>query len=244
MNEGVALSSAPFVGLMIDGARIATPGVVSLALQALRGFDCAVVATIGFHLGPAMQKWAGLIGYDQRVEDDLLDSVAWPENGYRLFEIAALTGVNWAGWFGPMGESNLIFLNRETHDALGGFDEGFDLPGGELANLDFYARAAEVPGSTLISLFGEATFHQIHGGTLSSAPQERMQAEVQRYRARYEARRGRPFSSSMRVPLLFGHPRRESAGCIAEMLRTDRPGPAVPPDPAILHTKNIQRTAK
>lgn len=229
INYGIALSQAPNVGVMIDGARIASPGIVALALQALQKFNRAIVATIGFHLGPAMQKWAPMTGYDQYVEDALLDEIGWPGNGYRLFDISALTGVNWSGWFGPMGESNLIFLSRSMYEEIGGFDEAFDLPGGELANLDFYRRAAEAPESTLISLFGEATFHQIHGGTLSSASEAQIRSEVKLYRDRYEARTGQPFRPSIRLPLLFGYPRPEISGCIAEIFRPGRPGPAEPP---------------
>jgi glycosyltransferase involved in cell wall biosynthesis len=229
INLGVAASSAPYVGIMIDGARIATPGCVELALDALERFDRAVVATIGLHLGPTQQKWAAQTGYDQTVEDRLLDQISWATDGYRMFEIGALTGTNWKGWFGPMAESNLIFLSRAMYDEAGGFDEGFDLPGGELADLDFYNRATDLPDSTLISLFGEATFHQIHGGTLSDSSEERIQAEVQHYKDRYLARTGKPFPFSHRVPLLFGYPRPEIAGCIAEIHRPDRSGASAPP---------------
>lgn len=204
INHGVSLARAPFVGVMIDGARIASPSIVHLTSLALQKFDRAVVATIGFHLGPAMQKWAALTGYNQQVEDELLNKIGWPDHGYRLFEISSLTGVNWAAWFGPMGESNLIFLSRALYEEAGGFDEFFDLPGGELANLDFYRRAADLLGSTLISLFGEATFHQIHGGTMSSATHEQMMTEVQHYRERYETRTGRPFKTSNRTPCSSG----------------------------------------
>lgn len=229
INLGVSLARSPYVGVMIDGARIASPGIVNLALLALQKFERPIVATIGFHLGPAMQKWANITGYSQTAEDDLLAAINWQENGYRLFEHSSLTGVNWSGWFGPMGESNLIFLERAMFQAMGGFDEGFDLPGGELANLDFYRRAADTPGSTLVSLFGEATFHQIHGGTMSSATHEHMAAEIQRYRKRYEARTGQPFKTSSRMPLVFGYPRPELSPVVADIHRPDRPGPATPP---------------
>lgn len=39
INRGVALSKTPFVGIMIDGARIATPGVIALALHCLRRYS-------------------------------------------------------------------------------------------------------------------------------------------------------------------------------------------------------------
>ena len=229
INRGVAMARGCDVGIMIDGARIATPGTVALALQALSRFDRAVVATIGYHLGPAMQTWAAETGYDQAAEDALLDSIGWPAAPYRLYEIGVLTGVNWSGWLGPMAESNLIFLSREMYDEAGGFNERFDLPGGELANLDFYTRATDLPGSTLISLFGEATFHQIHGGAMSSRSGHEIPGEIDTYLERYRAIRGEEFRFSTRVPLLFGRPRPEIMASLAESCRPDRPHPSTPP---------------
>lgn len=216
VNRGVAMARAPFLGIMIDGARIASPGAIALALSALERFDRAVVATIGLHLGPAMQTRAAETGYDQDVEDELLASVDWRTNGYRLFEISVLTGVNSYGWLGPMGESNLLFLSREMYDQIGGFDPRFDIPGGGLVNLDFYNRATEREGTTLISLFGEATFHQIHGGVMSSNPAETVPQQVEIYKDQFRAIRGVPFTFSQRVPMLMGSPRPETYKCLAE----------------------------
>ncbi|WP_158767315.1 glycosyltransferase family 2 protein [Terricaulis silvestris] len=214
INAGVAMARAPFVGIMIDGARIASPGVLMLAIQALKGFNRAVVATIGLHLGPAMQTRAAETGYNQQVEDALLASVPWRENGYKLFEVSVLTGVNTAAWFGPMAESNLIFLSRAMYEEAGGFDPRFDIPGGGIANLDFYNCVGGLPGATLISLFGEATFHQIHGGVMSSRPAETIADEVQRYMAQYHGIHGKAFQFSQQIPLLLGQFRPEVAACI------------------------------
>lgn len=229
INQAVAQARGHYVGIMVDGARIASPGILHLACQALEKFDRTIVATIGFHIGATMQKWAAQTGYDQAVEDALLKKLSWRQNGYRLFEAAALTGVNWQGWFGPMAESNLLFLSREMYAETGGFDPGFELPGGELCNLDFYNKASSLPESTLVSLFGEATFHQIHGGAMSSLEGEHTQKEVQRYMERYRARHGQPFQFSQRSPLLFGQFRPELKACLAEVCRPDRPLPSAPP---------------
>jgi glycosyltransferase involved in cell wall biosynthesis len=237
INHGVSVSRGSFVGIMIDGARIASPGAISLALDALQRFDRAVVATIGFHLGPAMQTWAVRTGYDENVEDNLPNSIGWPDNGYQLFSISALTGVNNYGWLGTMAESNLIFLSRDMFDEINGFDVQFDLPGGELANLDFYNRATSLPNSTLISLFGEATFHQIHGGVMSSKPGENVVAEVTRYKDRFLAIRGLPFEPSTRTPTLYGPPRHELFPCLENICRTDRLSPGETPTRIQLDTR-------
>lgn len=209
INHGVALSKAPFVGLMIDGARLATPGVIALAMQCLGRFERAVVGTVGFHLGPAVQMESVGHGYNQAVEDELLGRSDWRNQGYRLFEISALAGSSPTGWLGTLNESNLLFLSRALFDELGGFDEQFTLPGGGFVNLDFYRRACELPNSLLITLLGEATFHQVHGGAITNQPAAELPQRLQTYGEEYRRIRGFYHDNPTRPPLLFGHARPE-----------------------------------
>lgn len=209
INRGVTLARAPWVGVMIDGARIATPGVVALALQCLERFERAVVGTVGFHLGPDTQMYSLRHGYNQTIEDELLARVKWQTHGYRLFEIGSQAGSSPLNWLGTINESNLIFLPRALFDELHGYDERFALPGGGIVNLDFYRRACDLPNSTLITLFGEATFHQVHGGAITNQPASELPRRLQTYGEEYLRIRGVPFERSDRQPLLFGHARPE-----------------------------------
>lgn len=244
INRGVALSKAPFVGIMIDGARMATPGVIALAMQCLGRFERAVVGTVGFHLGPDVQMQSIGHGYNQAVEDELLASIDWRNQGYRLFEIGALAGSSPKGWLGSLNESNLIFLSRALFDELGGFDEQFNLPGGGLVNLDFYRRACELPNSLLITLLGEATFHQVHGGAITNQPAAELPQRLRTYGEDYQRIRGFYHESPTRPPLLFGHARPEiipwlhKAGDFEIRSRSQtsivpQPGEVIPP-PAIM----------
>lgn len=210
INRGVALSKAPFVGIMIDGARIATPGVIALALKCLRGFEQAVVGTVGFHLGPDTQMQSIRHGYNSVLEDELLSSIDWPNNGYRLFEISALAGSSSTSWVGTINESNLLFLSRKLFDMLEGFDERFSLPGGGIVNLDFYRRACELPNSTLLTLLGEATFHQVHGGAMTNQPASKLSQRLQACDEEYRRIRGTYFAKAARMPMLFGPIRPET----------------------------------
>lgn len=209
INRGVALSKAPFVGIMIDGARLATPGVVALALQCLQGFSRSVVGTVGFHLGPDVQMQSICHGYSAAIEDELLNSIDWRNNGYRLFEISALAGSSPTGWLETINESNLLFLSRPLFDELRGFDEQFSLPGGGIVNLDFYRRACDLPNSTLINLLGEATFHQVHGGAMTNQPASELPQRLQACDEEHRRIRGAYFEKSLRIPLLFGSVRPE-----------------------------------
>src|SRR6201999_4654756 len=86
-------------------------------------------------------------------------------------------------------ESNALFLRRSTYQRMGGFDPAFDIPGGGLLNLDFFIRCLE-RDSPLVMLFGEGTFHQIHGGASTGAPAE--MDRFQQWAAQYQRIRGQP----------------------------------------------------
>lgn len=167
-NLGIEMADADFVGLWIDGARLASPGLLARALLGQRLSDRPVVATLGWHLGPARHMDAQEVGYDQAAEDTLLGALDWERDGYRLFSAATLAGSSARGWFAPMGESNALFMTKPTWQELGGLDERFELPGGGLSNHDLYRRACEMDDAQLVVLLGEGTFHQIHGGAATS----------------------------------------------------------------------------
>lgn len=164
INSAVQLSHANYIGILIDGARMLSPGVIKYSLLAFELFEAPVISTLGCHIGLTPQQISSSHGYTQVLEDALLDSVNWQANGYKLFDISCLAGSSQYGIFAPLVESNALFLTRSTFDQLGGFDEAFISPGGGLANLDFYQRAQLLPNIQPISLLGEASFHQYHGG--------------------------------------------------------------------------------
>jgi len=99
------------------------------------------------------------------------------------------------GWFGPITESNALFLRKVDWNALGGYEERFDLPGGGLVNLDTFIRATELPGAQLVVLLGEATFHQLHGGVATNSKPEDMDRDFQMWARQYESIRGYPWTA-------------------------------------------------
>jgi hypothetical protein len=189
VNEGLAATSAPLVGVWIDGARLASPGLVQACLAAARRHPRAVVAPLNWQLGPKRQYLSGEEGYDQTREDALLASIDWPADGYRLFEIATCEVRDPPT--GPLLESNALFLSRTLWDELGGYDESFTEPGGGMVNPDTLTRALAQPGTQLIRIVGEATFHQIHGGLSTSSIASAVNA-VKAGSQAYFRRRGRP----------------------------------------------------
>lgn len=205
VNFGVRQAQGEMVGLMVDGARILSPGIVRHALRALKAYTVPLVSTLAWHLGPDVQARSIPEGYNADVEDRLLAQANWAGDGYRLFTIAALADSSKQGWFMPINESNCLFLLRKTFDQLSGFDERFDEPGGGFVNLDFYWRACELPETELIILLGEGSFHQVHGGIATNAPGELHREKHQRWSAQYEQIRGYPYRSPQKEPDYWGH---------------------------------------
>ena len=167
-NLGIEMAESDFVGLLIDGARMASPGLLARALLARRLAPRVIVATLGFHLGDGRHMDAAGAGYDQAAEDALLAQSGWEHDGYGLFAISTLAASSARGWFAPMGESNGLFMAKSMWQELGGLSEQFTLPGGGLSNHDLYRRACELEDVELVVLLGEGTFHQIHGGAATS----------------------------------------------------------------------------
>jgi glycosyltransferase involved in cell wall biosynthesis len=169
VNRGLREARGKLVGVLIDGARMVTPGVLDACRRAACLYPRPIVATLGFHLGFEHQSTSIPKGYSREVEDRLLKSIGWPEDGYRLFEISVLNASCARGWFRPIAESNVLFMPAAMWNELGGYSEAFQLAGGGLVNLDLYERALALPGTQLVMLLGEGNFHQVHGGVASNA---------------------------------------------------------------------------
>jgi hypothetical protein len=224
INFGLWRARGRLIGVMIDGARLASPGLLAGALLAARLHARPVISTLGFHLGPAEQMKSVLAGYDQREEDRLLAEAGWTEDGYRLFDISALAGSSAGGWFLPIAESNALFMPRALWRELGGFDEGFAAPGGGFANLDIYVRACELPASQLITLLGEGTFHQVHGGIATNAPV----SPWDQFHEEYRRLRGKDVAPPAREPIYVGRAPLQALRVIEESARLARERGAPP----------------
>lgn len=205
----IALEEAvgEIVCLMIDGAHILTPGIFRMALACYAAFENPVVATRYFWMGPAAQNESIADGYDKLVEDQLLQSINWPEDGYRLYEIGTplRAGDEKISWLNRMFESNCLFMKRSLFQEQGGADERFDLPGGGFINLDIFNRAIDAPGVTAAQLIGEGCFHQLHGGTTTNVSTRERDARLDKYRQQFEEIRGHDDVITKKVFYYFGH---------------------------------------
>ena len=216
-NVGVDLADGAAVGLIVDGARIASPGLLAHVRLALRVAARPIVTAPAYHLGAVRHMDAHAAGHDQQAEDRLLDEIDWPSDGYRLFEIAILAASSGRGWFGPMGESSALFLPRPLWNELGGLDERFSLPGGGLVNHDLYRRVCSLRQAQLIALLGEGTFHQFHGGAATSR-----RVTWNDMNEEYKTLRHEPYRPPPTEPLFLGHVPPSALSHVEESLRLAR----------------------
>lgn len=203
LNFGYEESRAPFVGLIIDGARMVTPRVIEYALLGQKLFEHPLVAVPGYHLGPEEHHRNVSAGYDEKVEAQLLEQIDWKNDGYGLFEIACFSGANDKGYLSPMLECNCMFTTRESFEKIGRADERFDLPGGGSVNIHVYHALAGLPESRLVVLPGEGSFHQYHGGVTTAEISDREEV-LQSHRLQLRAINGGTFEGRHREPLLLG----------------------------------------
>ena len=213
VNVAADTAAGDALAISIDGARMLSPGVIAGLLAGLRMFDNPVVATLAWHLGPKVQNESVAEGYDRLAEDNLLASIDWRGDGYELFRIAVLAASSGSGWFCPASESNCLAVPRNAWDALGGFDERFVSLGGGFVNLDFYRRACQRAG-VLVTLLGEGTFHQVHGGVATNATWDRHPAAA--FHAEYLAIRGIPFAPPVCERVYLGSVPPQARACLAE----------------------------
>jgi len=192
LNRGVRLAAGHTIVFMIDGAHVLTPGVLRFGMAGLSTYEPAIVVTQQWYVGPGQQPDAMIAGYDQTYEDALFDEIQWPLDGYRLFDIGHFIGDR--DWFDGLWESNCVFVPRKLLEQYGGFDESFDMAGGGYANLELYERLGAAPDVHVVTILGEGSFHQVHGGTTTNRvdPDER-RSTIVGYAEHFAELRGRSF---------------------------------------------------
>jgi hypothetical protein len=188
LNLGAQLAAADYLGFMIDGARMLTPGILRLALAARALSPRPYVVTHNFDL---LRGWPPLVrddGSDAVPHEALLTRINWPADGYLLFDVGILEPESWVA---PMNESCLFFVERSSLAAVGGFDEAFASPGGGMLGIRMHERLCAAEELDLVTLLGEATFHQQHGGVCTDAPRSALAQLAERMRAEYRTVVGR-----------------------------------------------------
>lgn len=180
LRLGLQLSKGKYVMVMIDGAHILTPNVLSKWCDVIQVYPSSCVYTQRYHLGKYRQN--DNPDYNQSKEDELLKSIDWENNGYNLFSISSFQQTaEW--WFSRHYESNCIVFLKERLVEYASFDKDYISIGGGFLNLDIFKRGVEDARNTVVVLMGESTFHQFHGGTTTNVA--RGQVKLLTYRKEY-----------------------------------------------------------
>ncbi|MFB3077113.1 MAG: glycosyltransferase [Lysobacterales bacterium] len=209
------------IGLILDGARMASPGVVRTALDALALSEDALVVVPGYHLGEQEQHLHETDAEALAHERALMATVDWRHDGYELFNIASLSGANRRGYLQPIMECNCLFAAAVNFRKIGYADPSFTLPGGGSINLHIYRSLGMLPGTRVIVLPGEGSFHQFHGGVTTSSYADR-QVEIERHRVQLHGLWPGGFHSLRRSPTLFGEVPEQAFRFLEESLQRSR----------------------
>lgn len=202
---GVNEAAGDLLAIMVDGARMASPGLIAQMITASGRDTRAVVSVPGYHIGNMVQQEALKQGYDEAEEHRLLRQIKWPEDGYRLFNISVFSGSCKAGFLKPNAESNCLCMHRDIWKETGGIDPRFTETGGGQANPDLYKRVCEHPDIRLIVIPGEGTFHQFHGGVTTGRPAVEREVHMQNHFEQYKELRGEYYRAPQTEPELSGH---------------------------------------
>jgi len=202
VNVGIKHAEAPYIAMIVDGARMVTPGIIKATLDALMDSQFrsdigarAFVCSLAWHLGPDVQNNSLLEGYDQSVEDSLLETIDWKADGYSLFEVSTLADSSDIGLGGGFPtECSWFAMSRHHFLEVGGFDRRFVYPGGGLVNHEFVERVFSVPPIDAIVLKGEGNFHQFHGGIATNVKPEHH--PWQRFHEEYQRLMERPYGGA------------------------------------------------
>ncbi|HSC75790.1 MAG TPA: glycosyltransferase family A protein [Pseudomonadales bacterium] len=204
INFGAAQARGNNICLMVDGARMVTPRVVEYGLMAIAADSDALVAVPGYSLGWQDQHHHLDAAYDEQVEMALLAETNWQQNGYRLFDIATISGANPNGCMNPLMECNCVMTSARNFAAIGGANPDFQLPGGGSINLHIFRQLGLLPDSRhYFVMAGEGSFHQFHGG-ITTAQWSDLEEVLESHRKQLHSYWENTFHSLRREPMLLG----------------------------------------
>lgn len=194
VNLGSKMARSESLAVIVDGARMASPGLIRQTLMAQNLHPVPFIGALAWHIGPDIQPRSIQHGYNQDVEDQLLKAVNWRRDGYQLFDNSTIAPSSKNGFLGGFPvECSWFSIPKHFFESIGGFDPAFISPGGGLCNHEFRNRVATHQDTVSIVLLGEGVFHQVHGGAATNAPPDRRPHKM--FDEEYRSIFGKPLAS-------------------------------------------------
>lgn len=185
INKVAENTTGEYLCIMIDGARIWSPGVVR-KWERIKSTN-TVVHVPNYQLGKSHQMYKEQTGYNHEAEERILETIGWP-----IIKTRQLIEHSWcevhAGCGPKIFESNCLFVSRTLWDAVGGFDTAFRRKDGGFASADLLNRLI-TEGGNLRIISTEGTFHQLHDGSTTTNPDQTRRA-VKEMTIEYKGIRG------------------------------------------------------
>ncbi len=205
LRYGLSQVKTDFVGIIIDGAHILSPGILKSYFEIQKINSQSFVYVPIHHLGNYQQNDSMTLGYNKEVEDKALAELNWRENGYSLFQFCCFDQSNFYE-FRTQSESNCYFLPTKELRDIKTFDKDYFSIGGGLINLDTFQSLNESDSLVNYTLIGESTFHQFHGGTSTNI--ERENHPINLYRNEFKLLNGYNYRQSESPTIYYGayHP--------------------------------------
>ena len=203
LNQGIREASFDTIAVMIDGAHVLSPGVVTNVSRIVNAFSRPVINVPQYTMGDVSQN---ISDHAQAYERESLDleRIGWPASGYSLFDYAIVPGENANKHYLAAIESNCLITTRQVWQDCGAYDERFDEPGAGLANIELFERLTHHIDNQYVLLEGEGSFHQNHGGTTTSLTSAQRDATVKKYYERYQEVTGKELNFTLRPAFVFG----------------------------------------
>ena len=221
MHAAITVARGKFLCLMIDGARMVTPGVLHNAAMAMNVTSDALIAVPGYHLGTTDQHLQPNTEANKASEQKMLQDIDWQNNGYGLFDIAHQSGANPKGSIYPFVESNCVVVHRRHMAKIGNDCQYFQLAGGGALNLYIFRQLCLLPETVLFSLPGEGSFHQMHGG-VTTAPDDERDVLVTQMKDQLHDRLGQAFRPPRVAPILLGRVQLGAHNFLEKSVRLNR----------------------
>lgn len=168
LNFGLSIANSQFTLIMIDGAHVITPKIISMSIEILTLKSNSFTYVKAYHIGKFSQNFSLENGYNQKEEDLLFKQSNWPNFPYNLFKISNFEQTKSILY--KTIESNCFCVQKTYLTQINALNERFQTKGGGFLNLHIFKQLIHEKNCQPICLVGEGSFHQFHDGVTTNVP--------------------------------------------------------------------------